>query len=952
MTAGSRVLVIGYYGDGNTGDEAVLTAMLRGLRRGRPDLRFTVPAYSGDPASLRAAHGVESFPFSDIGRMFDAVDDADLVIVGGGGLLHDYIDPRPETMFTAHHFALSYYCGIPWLASRLGKSVMLYAVGVGPLLYPASRDLTRDAALAADAITVRDAESAAILRGLAGEDLDVEITADAVWQLFPAEGERRERLLADAGIAGRRWLGVAVRNWNVGVDQARWEAELLAGIGPFAARHDLGVLFLPFQHAETGLQNDVDLARRLSGRLRDVPTTVLETPWPPEELAAVLGACELVLAMRLHSLIFACMTGTPFVALDYDPKVPLHARMLDAAPPVLPVGELSADRLRAALERVWSGREDWSRQGRALAATMRKRAARNDELASTLLDRAERALPRRLRHRILAGLREREELRATGQPVEETGSLRAPAWPPAIAAARVSERVSREVRIVAPAFFDPQGERVLRGGAERYLRELARVIASLGFPVEVFQPARQAWVREVDGLRVHGLAVENNAELDRALLATTGSRPLLTVHLAFYTAGAHTPRPALGISHGIYWDDPASQTRSQFRWHRAQALQSLDYHDVAVSVDTNTINWVGAMSARLAEKMVYLPNFVDLAEFRPGPPRRGDTVAILFPRRLVAARGFWLVAEILPHVLADHPRVEMHFVGEASGAEEAEVRRLADRTPGRVQWRSLPPERMSEAYAAADIVLIPSLHSEGTSLSLLEAQATGRAVIATRIGGLPDMILDGFNGLLIEPDAAALRAALERLIRCPDLRAHLARHGIETVQRFAIDRWRASWRDLLRTFLPVERDVMDDTRFPDETSVRTRLFEVEGTLARARAETAEREIGARLLLYERDARIGERDARIDERDARIDALEGEKRVLAERLEVIDRERTALRDQLTALERTLAHRVVSRFWRVKRRLFPEGSRRRKFYRLGRRVVGKLLGAGDTEGPEGS
>lgn len=937
MTTGSRVLVIGYYGDGNTGDEAVLTAMMRGLRRGRPDLRFTVPAYSGDPTLLREAHGVESFPFGDIGRMLDAVDDADLVIVGGGGLLHDYVDPRPETMFTARHFGLSYYCGIPWLASCLGKPVMLYAVGVGPLLYPAGRDLTRQAALAADAITVRDAESAAILRGLAGEDLDVEITADAVWQLFPAEGG--QRLLADTGIAGRRWLGVAVRNWNVGVDQARWEAELLAGIGPFAASHDLGVLFLPFQHAETGLQNDVDLARRLSGRLRDVPTAVLETPRPPEELAAVLGACELVVAMRLHSLLFACMTGTPFVALDYDPKVPLHARLLDPAPPVLPIGELAADGLRAALEQVWSGRENWSRLGRALAATMRKRAARNDELAGTLLDRAERALPRRLSHRILAVLSEREELRATSLPVEENGSLRAPAWPPAISTARVPERVSREVRIVAPAFFDPRGERVFRGGAERYLSELARVVASLGFPVEVFQPARQAWVREVNGLRVHGLAVDSySSELDRAVLTGTGSRPLLTIHLAFYTAGAHTPRPALGISHGIYWDNPASQTRPEFRSHRAQILKSLEYLDVAVSVDTNTINWVSAMSTRLAQKMVYFPNFVDLAEFRPGPPRHGDTVAILFPRRLVAARGFWLVAEILPDLLADHPQVEMHFVGDASGAEEEEVRRLADLAPGRVHWRSLLPERMPEAYAAADIVLIPSLHSEGTSLSALEAQAVGRAVIATRVGGLPDVILDGFNGLLIEPDAAALRAALERLIRSPDLREHLVRHGHATVERFAIDRWRARWRDLLRTFLPVERDVMDETRFPDETSARTRLFEIEGTLARARADAAEREIGARLLLYERDARI--------------DALEGEKRVLAERLEAIDRERTALRDQLTALERTLTYRFASRFWRLRRRLFPDGSLRGKFYRLGRRAVGKLVGAGHTEGPEGS
>ena len=390
-------------------------------------------------------------------------------------------------------------------------------------------------------------------------------------------------------------------------------------------------------------------------------------------------------------------------------------------------------------------------------------------------------------------------------------------------------------------------------------------------------------------------------------------------------------------------------------------------------MDTNTINWVAATSARLAEKMVYVPNFVDLAEFRPAP-REGAPLSLLFPRRLVAARGFWLVAEILPDLLADHPGIEIHFVGEAAGEEEEEVRRLVALDPGRVHWRSLPPERMPEAYAAADVVLIPTLHSEGTSLSALEAQAAGRTVIATRVGGLPDLVLDGYNGLLIEPDAGALRGAVERLILDPELRDRLARQGLATVQGFGIERWRTRWEDLLRTFLPLERDAMNETRPPDEPALRARLFEIEGTLARLRADAAEREIGGRLLLYEREAQLAareesereaERRAREQEerlrqeeerlREARAagEALAGEKRQLAERLQALDRERLALSEQrdlilaersdldrrLTAVERTLAYRLVSRFWRLMRGVFPEGSGRRKVYRLGRRAVGQ-------------
>lgn len=967
MTA-KTLLVIGYYGDGNTGDEAVLTSMLRGVSAGRPDLRFVVPAYSADPTRLRETHGVDSFPFKDLGCMLDAVDEADLVILGGGGLLHDYWDPRPETAFTQNHFGLSYYCGISWLAALLGKPVMLYGVGVGPLFFPSGRELTRDAAATAAAITVRDAASADLLRELAGENLPIEVTADPVWQLVPASGERLAALLAETGLAGRRFLGVAVRNWNLGVDQARWEEQLLAGIEPFAAERGLDVLFLPFQHARTGLQNDLDLARGLAARLRRVKGEVLERPVTPEELAGVLGACEIVAGMRLHSLVFACMTGVPFVALDYDPKVRLHARLLDPPPPVLPIAELQAWSLRQALERVSRDSAAWGERGRALAAEMRRRAGRNDEIARELLDRPASALPRSLRRPIFDFLRERAEVRASG---DGNAALRAPAWPTALANPVPLRGVSSGVRVLTPAFFDAQGERVFRGGAERYLVELGKVVRGLGHSIEVFQLSQgEAWTREVDGLTVNGLPARDYTLLERAALTATGTRPELTIHLAFYTAGPDTTGPALGISHGVYWDDPGSQSPSQFRWHREHVLQAVEHLDGMVSVDTNTINWVGATSSRLAAKTVYIPNFVDFGDFRPVPRPQGARTVLLFPRRLVAARGFWLVAEILPRLLARHPEIEFHFVGDAAGAEEDEVRRLVALDPERVRWTSLPPERMPEAYQAADIVLIPTLWSEGTSLSCLEAQASGRAVIATRVGGLPDLVLPGYNGLLIEPNAAALEAAALRLILDPDFRERLAAKGLETVRGFGIERWREQWEDLLRTYLERRNHAMNDRRPQTEAgelaALRARQAELEGALARLRAEAVEKEIRQRLLSFEREVEFGDlkaslesaRDERLAQATAglssleiRLKALDGEKRDL-------EQERAGLRDQrdlllaerndlarrLTELEGTLAYRIVSKFWRLMRSLFPEGSRRRKLYRGVRRALGRLLGAG--------
>ena len=809
MNSRRKILVIGYYGDGNTGDEAVLTSMRRGLAAGPWDLEWIVPAYGTDPRRLEAV-GVTSFPFREIGSMLAAVEAAELVLLGGGGLLHDYLDPRPETMLTSEHFGLSYYCGVPWLAAQLGKPVMLYAVGVGPLLYPQSRDLVRQVASSARALTVRDSQSAAMLEELGCPP--AEVTADPVWRLVRAERAASEALLAESGLNGGPWLGVAVRNWNavrnwkIDADQELWEEQLLEGVASFARAHRLGVLFIPFQHASTGLQDDVGLGRRLAARLTGLRTGVLERPASPEEVAGVIGSCSLLVAMRLHSLIFACMTGTPFVALDYDPKIALHAGLLEPAPSVIPLRELTGQGLAEALERTWKNRDEHGRGGRTLAALMRVRAERNEALALRLLDEERTWMPRPSRQRILQAVTERAQASA-----RETGVDHPAPRPRDYSAAGIPDstpEASRPrrpiVRILTPAFFDASGQARVFGGAERYLTEFVAVIRGLGYDVEVIQRAEaNSWVRYDRDLRVVGLDTQGDFfGLDHAVRMAGLCPALLTIHLAFQTAGPETPPGSIGISHGVYWDDPWYHTGSDFQWHRDRILQSLERLDLVVSVDTNTINWIRGESPALAEKLVYIPNFVDLARFRPNAARKESRRVILFPRRLVRAKGFWLISDILPGLLARYADLEFHFVGQARGEEEREIRELRARHPGRVLWSVVPPEGMPDVYRAADIVVIPTEHFEGTSLSCLEAQACGRPVIATAVGGLTDLVLSEFNGLLVEPSAAAIEGAIDRLLTDPSLGERLAKGALETVRSFGLERWRDRWTDLLSTYLP------------------------------------------------------------------------------------------------------------------------------------------------------
>src|SRR5262249_20349103 len=200
----------------------------------------------------------------------------------------------------------------------------------------------RDLARVCRAITLRDEASASILHGLTSELPRSEVTADPVWRLRPVDGKDRSAFLERAGVPAGPWLGVAVRNWTVGVDQEAWERELVAGIRGFAGPLGLGVLFLPFQQAKTPLQDDVGLAKRLAGGLDGLKTHVIAQPCSPEEWGGAIGACDLLLGMRLHSIVFACMTGTPAAALDYDPKVELHRSLLDPPLPSVKLAGLTA----------------------------------------------------------------------------------------------------------------------------------------------------------------------------------------------------------------------------------------------------------------------------------------------------------------------------------------------------------------------------------------------------------------------------------------------------------------------------------------------------------------------------------------------------------------------------------------------------------------------------------
>lgn len=320
----ARVLIAGYYGFGNAGDEAILHAMAAELLRLRPELELSV--LSGVPSrteeELRAA-GVEArgVEREDPQILVEAVRESDLVILGGGGLFQDYWQVGEDAILTPRQGGLPYYVTFPLLAGLLARRSMIYAVGVGPLATDLGRRLTRAAFRLAQRATVRDDASAELVRELGVED--VEVTADPAFALDAAADRDVDATLRRAGVEpGEPYLAVILRAWDRGVEQEEWIGAVAAALDRFAGSGGARVLFLPFQNSgEASADDDVAISRRVTARMeRADRALVLEVSLPPEIAAALAGRAAAALAMRFHGALLALRAGVPTVNLAYDPK--------------------------------------------------------------------------------------------------------------------------------------------------------------------------------------------------------------------------------------------------------------------------------------------------------------------------------------------------------------------------------------------------------------------------------------------------------------------------------------------------------------------------------------------------------------------------------------------------------------------------------------------------------
>ncbi|HUA09889.1 MAG TPA: polysaccharide pyruvyl transferase CsaB [Candidatus Acidoferrales bacterium] len=356
-----RVLLSGYYGFGNLGDEALLDVIVTQMRARFPAAQIDV--LSATPEATAQRYGVEATPRWSMRSVREAVARADVVLSGGGGLLQTATSAR----------SVVYYAGILREAIRLRRKTMVFAQSIGPLDL-LGRIVVRSFCRGLDRATVRDARSLKLLQSLLPQT-PAEQTADPVF-LYDLPVEEID--LSSEGLGGDPYAIVSVRKISNLKDG---QHAIARAVDRLASVHGVRVAFLPL-----GGASDAEVSTAIIRLCKSAPMLLPECSL--ERAAAILRGARVVIGMRLHALILAARFAVPFLAIPYDPKVaalcddlgyPLDPLWTPGRPaPSDPVTDALVDRLM-------SQRDALAAELRGKVAEIRAAAARNFDVLGELM---------------------------------------------------------------------------------------------------------------------------------------------------------------------------------------------------------------------------------------------------------------------------------------------------------------------------------------------------------------------------------------------------------------------------------------------------------------------------------------------------------------------------------------------------------------------------------------
>ncbi len=304
-----NVVMSGYYGFNNTGDEAIMISMHKNIQSLGDNYNITV--LSNKPEETRDRYGIEAVYRFGIRDVFRAIKNCDVLLSGGGSLLQDSTSTR----------SLLYYLSITILAKMMGKKVMLYANGIGPVSGKRNRRFVKQVVNKADLITLREENSYDELLSMGVDSKKCFVTADPVFTMKGVSREEAIDLLHKEDIpVDKKIVVVSVRNWK-GMERFIGRFAKLCDV--IVKKYDRTIVFLAMQ-----MPNDIKVSERVKEQMHE-DAYILQGHYTPEQVMGIISLADFILSMRLHTLIFAASQKVPLIGFVYDPKIAYYLEKLE-----------------------------------------------------------------------------------------------------------------------------------------------------------------------------------------------------------------------------------------------------------------------------------------------------------------------------------------------------------------------------------------------------------------------------------------------------------------------------------------------------------------------------------------------------------------------------------------------------------------------------------------------
>lgn len=343
-----------WYSSKNVGDQAILISITNLIKKYIPDIEFFVPC--SNPEFLYKEHGFRSYSHrKQLIRILSTIAKLDLFIIGGGTPFYD-------------DWVHMLYCLVLVLMAKFFRvPIMVYAVSTQDIKTKFARYLTKFVLVHSDIVSIRELVTVERIKSL-GVKREIHLTSDPAITLTPISPPELEKIFEDEGINGseqpligicahffsttdayrvhhyQRFSEEVIKNYKNVMAQI---ADYLSSIGK--------VVFIPM-HAATP-DNDVEAAEEIIKLMKySSKVKSITKQYNPQEICSIFSRLDLIIGIRLHSLVIAAAANTPIVSISYAPKLAGFINIIEQSQYMCELESLSFEDLKSKVENALSNK--------------------------------------------------------------------------------------------------------------------------------------------------------------------------------------------------------------------------------------------------------------------------------------------------------------------------------------------------------------------------------------------------------------------------------------------------------------------------------------------------------------------------------------------------------------------------------------------------------------------